>query len=351
VTELEQTAAAQGAPPAETPRVSRAVRWFLEAQTAWIFVALLGITGVFALLEPENFATVDNFRNIAINASTLLVVAVGMTFVIITGGIDLSVGAVLVFSGVVSGKAMIWFGGGEDKTFDAGWGTVLFGLAVALAAGLGWGLLNGIVITRSRVTPLIVTLGTLGMAEGIGLLITDTNIRVVPLELTDSIGIGRLWDQIPYLVLIAAGVTAVAAVGLALTRFGRYTYAIGSNAEAARRSGVKTERHLIKIYALSGTLAGLAGFMSLAQFSTTSIGSYTTENLQAIAAVVIGGTSLFGGVGTIVGTVVGVFIPAVLQNGFVIHEITPYWQEVAIGGVLIAAVYLDQLKRRARQQG
>jgi ribose transport system permease protein len=343
-TELEQTAAAQGAPPAEARRLSRTVRWLLEAQTALIFVVLLGIIGIFAFLRPTEFASVDNFRNMAVDASSLLVIAVGMTFVIITGGIDLSVGAVLVFASIVAGKAMEAQGGN-------GYGTVLLGLVVALAAGLAWGLLNGIVITRSRVTPLIVTLGTLGMAEGAGLLITDTNIRSVPLKLTDTIGIGDLWGQIPYLVLIAAFVAVVAAIALALTRFGRYTYAIGSNAEAARRVGVKTELHLIKVYAISGMLAGLAGFLSLARFSTTTIGGHSTDNLQAIAAVVIGGTSLFGGVGTIVGSVVGVFIPVVLQNGFVILSVQPYWQEVAVGAVLIAAVYLDQLKRRARAQG
>jgi ribose transport system permease protein len=351
VTETEQAAAATPAQAAGPSRAQRILRRMLETQTLWIFFVLLAIVAVFSILAPDTFATRDNFRNIATNASVLMVVAVGMTFVIITAGIDLSVGAVLVFAGVVSGKAMIWVSGGEDAAFDAGWGTILFGLVVALASGLGWGLVNGIVITRSRVTPLIVTLGTLGMAEGLGLLITDTNIRTVPEELTNSIGIGRLFDQIPYLVVIAAVVIIVAAIALALTRFGRYTYAVGSNAEATRRTGVKTERHLIKIYALSGTLAGLAGFMSLARFSTTSIGSYSTENLQAIAAVVIGGTSLFGGVGTIVGTVVGVFIPAVLENGFVIEGVKPYWQEVAVGAVLIVAVYLDQLKRRTRAQG
>jgi ribose transport system permease protein len=344
MSELEQAAATQGAPPAEARRLPRSVRWLLEAQTAWIFLALLGMIGVFAFLKPAEFATVDNFRNMAVDASSLLVIAVGMTFVIITGGIDLSVGAVLVFASIVAGKAMESQGGN-------GYGTVLLGLAVALVAGLGWGLLNGIVITRSRVTPLIVTLGTLGMAEGAGLLITDVNIRSVPLKLTDSIGIGRLWGQIPYLVLIAAFVTVVAAIALGLTRFGRYTYAVGSNAEAARRVGVKTEQHLIKVYAISGMLAGLAGFLSLARFSTTTIGGHSTDNLQAIAAVVIGGTSLFGGIGTIVGSVVGVFIPVVLQNGFIILSVQPYWQEVAVGAVLIAAVYLDQLKRRARVQG
>jgi ribose transport system permease protein len=337
--------ASQGAPPGEEERrLPRSLERVLEAQTLWIFLVLCGIVAVFWILRPSEFGTIDNFRNLAVDASGLLLIAVGMTFVIITGGIDLSVGAVLVFSSIVAGKVM-------ESRADESLVTVFLGLVVALVCGLGWGLVNGIVITRTRVSPLIVTLGTLGMAEGAGLLITDTNVRSVPLRLTTSIGIGRLWGQIPYLVLISAGVTAVAAIALALTRYGRYTYAIGSNAEAARRAGVKTDRHLIKVYAISGLLAGLAGYLSLARFSTTTIGGHSTDNLQAIAAVVIGGTSLFGGIGTIVGTAVGVFIPAVLQNGFIILGIQPYWQEVAVGGVLIAAVYLDQLRRRARDQG
>jgi ribose transport system permease protein len=335
----------EAAAKAPSERVApRLLRWILSAQTVWIFIALLVMVGVFSILRPSQFSTVDNARNMAVDASSLLVIAVGMTLVIITSGIDLSVGAVLVFASIVSGKTMESVGGN-------GLGVVLLGLVVALAAGLGWGLVNGVVITRSRVTPLIVTLGTLGMADGAGLLITDTNVRSVPDKLTTTIGIGRLWGQIPYLVLIAAGVTIVGGIALSMTRFGRYTYAIGSNAEAARRSGVKVERHLIKVYGISGLLAGLAGFLSLARFSTTTIGGHSTDNLQAIAAVVIGGTSLFGGIGTIVGTLVGVFIPVVLQNGFIILSVQPYWQEVAVGGVLIAAVYLDQLKRRSRESG
>jgi ribose transport system permease protein len=176
------------------------------------------------------------------------------------------------------------------------------------------------------------------------------NVRDVPLVMTTDLGIGRLWDQIPYLVLIALAVTILAGVTLALTRFGRYTYAIGSNEEAARRAGIDVGRHLVKVYALTGVLAGLAGWLSLARFATTQIGGYDTLNLQAIAAVVIGGTSLFGGIGTIFGSAVGVFIPTVLQNGFVILRVQPFWQQVAVGAVLIAAVYVDQLRRRARQR-
>ena len=155
---------------------------------------------------------------------------------------------------------------------------------------------------------------------------------------------------IPYLVLVALAVAIVLGIVLAQTRFGRYTYAIGSNEEAVRRAGVNVDRHLIKVYALAGTLSGLAGFMNLARFGTTTIGGHATDNLNAIAAVVIGGTSLFGGIGTILGTVFGVFIPAVLQNGFVIVGVQAFWQQVAVGAVLIVAVYLDQLRRSRRRQ-
>jgi ribose transport system permease protein len=319
-------------------------RWqrLATGSTTWIILILAGMIVVFSLMEPSSFATVNNARNVATNAAILLVIAVGMTFVIITAGIDLSVGSVLVFSGVVSAKAMNGMGGD-------GWDVILVGLVVALGCGLGWGILNGILITKARVPPLIVTLGTLGMALGLALIITDgVDIREVPPKLVTSIGVGRVFDQIPWLVIIAAAVAIVFGVVLAATRFGRHTYAIGSNDEAARRAGINVDRHLIAVYGIAGGLAGLAGFMSLARFATTTIGGHATDNLSAIAAVVLGGTSLFGGVGTVLGTVVGVFIPAVLQNGFVIVGVEAFWRDVAVGAVLIAAVYLDQLRRRTQ---
>ena len=312
---------------------------FVTGQSTAIALILVGLIAVFSFLRPEEFLDVNNARNIATDAAVLLVLAVGLTFVIITAGIDLSVGAVLVFSGVVAAKLMNEIGGDN-------WGVILAGLGVALASGLGWGLLNGFLVAKAKIPAFIVTLGTLGMALGSALLITGgVDQRDVPFKLIDTVGSGRAFDEIPYLVLIAAVVALVFGVILAMTRFGRYTYAIGSNEEAVRRAGVNVDAHLIKVYAIGGTLAGLAGFMSLARFGTTTIGGHSTDNLDAISAVVIGGTSLFGGIGTIVGTVVGVFIPAVLRNGFVIVGVQPFWQQVAVGAVLIVAVYLDQLRR------
>jgi ribose transport system permease protein len=335
-------------PPAAEPEAPepRDAWWqrLIAGSSAWIGVILVALIAIFSILSFEEFFAISNGRNIATDASVLLVLAVGLTYVIITAGIDLSVGAVLVFSGVIAAKLMNELGG--EST-----GVLLAGLAAALASGLAWGLLNGFLVTKANIPSFIVTLGTLGMALGSALLITKgVDERNVPFKLIETVGSGRLFDQIPWLVVIAAVVALVFGVILAQTRFGRYTYAIGSNLEGARRSGVNVDRHLIKVYALGGTLAGLAGYMSLARFGTTTISGHSTDNLNAIAAVVIGGTSLFGGVGTVLGTVFGVFIPIVLQNGFVIVGIQPFWQQVAVGAVLIGAVYLDQLRRTRYRQ-
>ncbi len=331
--------------PEEAEQRPTGLAGLMAATSTWIFLVLVVIIAIFSLLEFDAFASVFNLRNITIDASSLLIIAVGMTFVIITSGIDLSVGSVLVFSQVVASLLMREMGA-------EGMDVILAGLGSSLLAGVAWGLLNGFLIAKTRIPALIVTLGTLGMAQGGALLLSGgINVRrAVPTELVTTVGIGRLFGQIPYLVLIAAGVTIVGGILLHFTQFGRYTYAIGSNAEASRRAGINVPRHLIKVYALSGLLAGLAGFVLLARFTTTTIEGHGTDNLQTIAAVVIGGTSLFGGRGAMFGTVVGVFIPAILRNGFIILGIRPFWQQVAVGAVLILAVYFDQVKRRARER-
>ncbi len=218
----------------------------VTGQSTAIALILVGLIAVFSFLRPEEFLDVNNARNIATDAAVLLVLAVGLTFVIITAGIDLSVGAVLVFSGVVAAKLMNEMGGDN-------WGVILVGLGVALASGLGWGLLNGFLVAKAKIPAFIVTLGTLGMALGSALLITGgVDQRDVPFKLIDTVGSGRAFDEIPYLVLIAAVVALVFGVILAMTRFGRYTYAIGSNEEAVRRAGVNVDAHLIKVYAIGG---------------------------------------------------------------------------------------------------
>jgi ribose transport system permease protein len=220
---------------------------------------------------------------------------------------------------------------------------ILFALCGSLLAGLALGLVNGIAVGYMRIPALLATLGTLGAGLGIALLLQN-GVNTATYAL-DPVSSGHAIPSVPNLITIAALAVIVSAVMLNHSVFGRHTLAIGSNEEAARRVGIKVERHLVKVYALGGAMSGLAGFLSVSYFTTTSVSGHSTDNLHAITAVAIGGTSLFGGVATIIGSVIGVWIPAVLQNGFVIIGVQPYWQDVAVGFVLILAVWGDQLRR------
>ena len=319
-------------------------RRIIEFQSIWILGVLIVIIAFFAIKAGGTFFSAQNFSTISQNISILAVIGVGMTFVIVTSGIDLSVGSVLIFSSVIAAKVMNAMGG------DGFW-VILVGLIVAAVVGAAWGMLNGYLVAVSRVPPLIVTLGTLSLALALAQVIT--NALDVTVDSSDLKNLGQTAKVvgIPVITIVALVVVILGGILLHRTRFGLYTFAVGSNEEAAKRVGVKTKRHLIAVYTLAGFLSGLGAIMFLSQFGTTSIGGLSTENLQVISAVVIGGTSIFGGTGSMFGTVVGLFIPAVLQAGFVIIDVSPYWQGAALGAVLIAAVYVDQARRAAAMRG
>ncbi len=317
---------------------------FIGLQAFWILGVLIIICVFFTVLAGDRFLSTGNFSLISQNVAVWAVLGVGMTFVIITSGIDLSVGSVLVFSSVVSAKLMEAMGG-------SGPGVAAAGMVAAVVSGMAWGAVNGVLVAKAKVPPLIVTLGTLSVALGLAQVLTGgIDIRSVPSELTDFSAYTKVLG-VPGLPFVALVIVILGGILLHKTRFGRYTYAIGSNEEAARRTGIKVTKHLVLVYALAGTLAGVGAILSLAQFGTTTIAGQSLTNLNVIAAVVIGGTSIFGGEGTIFGTVVGLFIPAVLQSGFVIIGVQPFWQGVAVGSVLIAAVYVDQSRRAAALRG
>ena len=320
------------------------IKRITSVQSVWILGVLLVIVAFFSVTAGERFFSTSNFSLISQNIAVWAVLGVGMTFIIITSGIDLSIGSVLVFSSVVSALVMQRIGGD-------GWGTAAIGILAALVTGVLWGLVNGALVAKAKIPPLIVTLGTLSIALGLAQVITGgIDIRSVPEAMTDFSTYIKILG-IPALPFVALVVVIIGGIVLHKTRFGRYTYAIGSNEESARRVGVHVSRHLIMIYALMGLLAGLGAVLALAQFGTTTIAGQSLTNLNVIAAVVIGGTSIFGGEGSIFGTVVGLFIPAVLQAGFVIIGVQPFWQGVAVGAVLIAAVWVDQSRRAAALRG
>lgn len=338
-------------------------RYLSHVSKSFTPAILLVIMAVFTVLVGGRFLNLRNLNDIAIDSSQLIVLTVGMTFVIITAGIDLSVGSVLILSSVVAAIVTIKLSGSPEDIARFEFPTQHVGIPVGLLAGiltgLVFGIINGVLITRLQMPPFIVTLGTLGIALGLGQLLSGgTSVPNVPPAIQTDIGLRELVAgdiagqhlRLTPPIVIAAVIAAAAAFSLNRTRFGRYTYAIGSNAAASRRAGIDVDLHLVKVYALSGMLAGVAGAMDLMRFGTASVGSHQSDNLAAISASVIGGTSLFGGIGTIGGAVVGAFIPTVLRNGLVITRVPPFWQNVAIGAVLILAVFLDQRRRRAEER-
>jgi ribose transport system permease protein len=335
--DVHDAVAASGISP-----MQRLMRRSMSSSPFYMFIVLAVLFIVFSVMSPGTFPSQGNVRNLVVDTSIFLVMATGMTYVMVAAGFDLSIGSVLVFAGICGAKTMDWVGG-------QGYWTALAGLVAAVLGGVIWGLFNGFCVTVLRVPALITTLGTLGAALGIANLMTNGNDIAVGQSSLISIQIDKFLG-LPWIVWIALVVVLIGGAVLHYTRFGRHTYVIGSNDEAARRAGIKVSRHLVKLYAISGMLAGLAGMMSLVRFSTTTIDGHAQDALTVITGVILGGTSLYGGYGTVLGTVIGIFIPTVLQNGLVVEDVQPFWQNVAVGFILIAAVYLDQLKRRARER-
>jgi ribose transport system permease protein len=295
---------------------------------------LLGLVLVLWALTPH-FLTVSNLLNVAEQAAIIAIVAAGMTFVIITGGIDLSVGSVLAFAGVVMAEALH-----RGVPLPAA-------LAVALGTGLCCGLVNGALITVGRLPPFIATLGMMSVARGTALMFTEGRPVSGFSGSFRSLATGEVLG-VPVSVVIMVGVYVVAHFALTRTKLGRYTYAIGGNEEAALLSGVNVRVYKAAVYGISGMLSGLAAVILTARLNSAQPIAGMMYELDAIAATVIGGTSLLGGEGTVVGTLIGALIMAVLRNGLNILGVSSFVQQVVIGSVIIAAVLIDMwLKRRA----
>jgi ribose transport system permease protein len=329
-----------GAPATETSPLFQ--RFMERIGQFWTFGVLVVVVVVFGAIAPTLY-TKAAWQSTSGFAVEYLILAVGQTFVIITGGIDLADGAVLGFAGRAGALVMEhMMGSGGGGTF-----TVIVGIALMLASGAAIGTVSGLLITRIKLPPFIVTLGMLSAVTGAtDLLNNGTEITNLP-NFVNNIGTTSIlsgWLSVP--VLIAIVVAIVFGLILARTRFGLRTYAIGSDAAGARRAGIRVNRHLVMVYAISGFLAGLAGLLVTANLASASPIAGQNDELYAIASVVIGGASIFGGRGTIFGTVIGTAILSVLTTGLILTNVQPFWQQVAIGGVVIAAVAIDQVRTR-----
>lgn len=308
----------------------------------WTLAVFVLICAIFGIAAPDFFSQA-NWIATSEYAVEYLLLALGQTFVIATAGIDLSDGAILGFSAMVAAVVMRSMVHAHTSSLL----TTIVGCLVALGVGTGVGVVNGLLITRAKLTPFIVTLGMLGIATGGTYLVDNGNqVSTLPPQIATLGQTIWLGGWLPAIVVVAAVFTAICWLLLSRTRFGLHTYVIGSNETAGLRAGLKVKNHLVRVYALSGFLAGVAGLMVTARFTIATPIAGANDELDAIAAVVIGGASLFGGTGTIFGTLIGTLIISILVTGLVLMNVQPFWQEVAVGAVLIVAVLLDQARRR-----
>ncbi|MBE2270592.1 MAG: ABC transporter permease [Anaerolinea sp.] len=330
-----------GTLPRETTGLSVSRIWKSEALQRILAFAALVLLLIFFTFASPNFLQSRNIEGIFLSTAVNGILAVGVSFVIITGGIDLSIGTVMTLSAVITAKLVT----------EAGL-PIPVGILGGVLTGALAGLINGTVISRMRVPPFVATLGMLYIAKGLSLILSE----LAPIYFDRGSGFTDLATgvilripgviDIPNAVLIMFGAALIASFILFRTLLGRYTFALGSNEEAARISGVNTANWKTAVYTITGIFSGLAGVMIAARLNSAQPSLGQGYELDAIAAVVIGGTSLSGGEGSILGTVIGAFVISVLTNGLRILSVPQEWQMVVTGAIIIVAVFLDMARRR-----
>jgi ribose transport system permease protein len=330
----EATAATAG-PPSPLRRA-------LASTACWIAVANVVLIVIFGATSPDHvFWSIDNYKNLAVDASQALLLTTGVALILGAGELDISLGANLILSSVVGGEVMLALADSGEPT------AIALGIAACVATGATVGLVNGFVIARMEVNSLITTLAMMGIATGIAFLVTDgADIAGLPEWLQSGFGTAELFGLVPLPALVAMVFFGVAWLVLVLTRPGMRLLAMGSSREAAERSGLNVRMQVIVLFAVVGALAGVAGVIDLSRFGTTNVGGHQTDALAAIGAAVIGGTSLYGGYIGMGGALLGTLLAVILQNGLVIVGLSPFYQLIATGLVLIAAVYIDQQRKR-----
>jgi ribose transport system permease protein len=316
--------------------------WLTSAR-AWLFLAIL-VIGIELWAEStfhvSFIANRTNLSSIAVFAVAPLLLAIGQTFVIISGGIDLSIAFTMGFATVILSQVVNAASPVLGDTLG-----LLVAVIVSLAACTIPGLINGLLIARLRVPPMIGTLGMYGVVRGIAYLLAGGTTVPVYNPILISIGNGSILG-VPTVVIITVFAMLVLHYLLSQTKFGQYTYAIGGSQQASLRSGINVRRVTVWIYILSAVCAGIAGILYTGRFTAGAAQAGEPLVLDSVAAVVIGGASLFGGSGTIIGTLIGALIVAVIQYGSVFIDIEPFWQFVAVGVVIIISVIVDQGQKR-----
>jgi ribose transport system permease protein len=330
---------------AAAPRLPHPILLWLAQLRAWAFLILLCLFfEVWArVAEGTSFLfNVYNVQSILVFATAPLLLALGQTFVIISGGIDLSLGFIMGLSSVIAAHASNFFAARLGlPPFAAMLAAILSGAAIAMIPGL----VNGLLVSRLQIPPFIGTLGMYGVARGAAYLFAGGMTVAIDNDWYSAIGNGRIYG-VPMLVVITAVACLILHYMLSQTRFGQHTYALGASKPAANRAGIDIKALTLRIYLLSAVMAGVAGTMYTGRFTAGAPQAGEPLLLDSIAAVVIGGASLFGGSGTIAGTIAGALVIAVIQYGLVFINVEPFWQFIAIGAVIIVSVLVDQTQRR-----
>lgn len=299
-------------------------------------ISLLLMCLFFSVATPH-FLNVDNIITIALQTAVIGIMAIGVTFVIITSGIDLSLGAIIALSGVSAGL------------FISKGMSITVAVILAILVGMLFGTVNGLLIGKFNLPPFIATLGSMMMARGLTLVLTNAKpVYFDSAPTFSSISQGKLFGIIPYPVIYLIVLAIISGFILKKTLIGRYTYAIGSNEEAARLSGINVLKTKLFVYMYCGLMCAIAGIVMAARINSGQPTAGEGYELDAIAAVVIGGTSLSGGEGSITGTILGAFIMGVLKNGLNLMNVSQNWQMLAMGAVVIGAVYLDILRKKKK---
>ena len=355
-------ATASAAEPAEAPAgggsaLADGARRLASYPATWIALIDLALIVFFGVISPGHvFFNIGNMQNIALDSAEVTILAAGVAMLLGAAELDISLGANVILSSVLGGKAMVAMSGSAADVANGDYPTlargIAAGVAVAIFTGACFGLVNGLIVTKMRVNSFITTLGTVGIGTGIALVVTGgTNLEDVPPNFQLDFGVKKVFGYVPVPVFVAAVIVAVLWFVMAKTRFGLHTVAIGSSREAATRAGLKTSWHILALFVLVGTLAGVAGVIDLSRFSTTNLSGHQTDALSAIAGAVIGGTALFGGRVSIVGAVFGAILASILETGLVIQGLDPFYQLIAVGVVLIVAVYIRGREPERRRRG
>ncbi|GAB3597850.1 ABC transporter permease [Microbacterium tumbae] len=313
----------------------------LSNRAVQIILVEIVVIAIFQALSPGGaFLSEANIRGMMLTASQVLLLAIGQAILMSAGQIDISQGAAVILSSVLSGQIMIAMVGSVPVPV-----ILLVGLVVAILVGVLIGVVNGVMVGIVRVNALVATLGMLSVATGVAQVVTGgVNLFGMPRELQSSFG-SISFGALPLPMLVSLLVIAALWGLYRFTPWGTHTLAMGSNKLAARRVGIRTLRNTIVIFALSSGLAGLAGFIDLARYSTTNISGHLNDSMAAIAAALIGGTALTGGRISFLGAIVGAFLAIILQSGLVIVNLSPFYQTIAIGVMLLVAVSLDRSSR------